>query len=113
MDSSLAALLVVAISIAAANLPFLTERLFGLIPLKPKAAGDGTGLPAARTKSLPLRLLELLVLYFVVGFLARMLESRIGGVFAQNWEFYAITACLFLVLAFPGFVFRYLRKRRA
>jgi hypothetical protein len=42
-----------------------------------------------------------------------MLESRIGGVFAQNWEFYAITGCLFLVLAFPGFVLRYLRKRRA
>lgn len=111
MDSSLAAWLVVAISVAAANLPFLTERVFGFIPLKPKAAGDGKP-PALRTKSFPLRLLELIVLYFVVGFLARMLESRIGGVFAQNWEFYAITGCLFLVLAFPGFVLRYLRKQR-
>lgn len=111
MDSSLAAWLVVAISIAAANLPFLTERVFGLVPLKPTPAGDGQR-SSQRTKSLPLRLLELIVLYFVVGFLARMLESRIGGVFAQNWEFYAITGCLFLVLAFPGFVFRYLRKRR-
>lgn len=109
MDSSLAAWLVVAISLAAANLPFLTERVFGFIPLKPRASGDGS----LRTKSFPLRLLELIVLYFVVGFLARMLESRIGGVFAQNWEFYAITGCLFLVLAFPGFVLRYLRKRRA
>ena len=108
MDSSLAAWLVVAISLAAANLPFLTERVFGLVSLKTSSAGDGP-----RTKSFPLRLLELIVLYFVVGFLARMLESRIGGVFAQNWEFYAITGCLFLVLAFPGFVFRYLRKRRA
>ena len=115
MDSSLAVWLVVAISIAAANLPFLTERVFGLIPLKPlrpSTAADGK-LPAPRTKSLPLRLLELIVLYFIVGFLARALESRIGGVFAQNWEFYAITGCLFLVLAFPGFVLRYLRKRRA
>jgi hypothetical protein len=111
VDSSLAAWLVVAISIAAANLPFLTERVFGLVPLKTSSAGDGISSP--RTKPLPLRLLELIVLYFVVGFLARMLESRIGGVFAQNWEFYAITGCLFLVLAFPGFVFRYLRKRRA
>jgi Protein of unknown function (DUF2818) len=108
VDSSLAAWLVVAISLAAANLPFLTERVFGLVPLKTSSAGDGP-----RTKSFPLRLLELIVLYFVVGFLARMLESRIGGVFAQNWEFYAINGCLFLVLAFPGFVFRYLRKRRA
>lgn len=117
MDSSLAAWLVVAIALAAANLPFLTERLFGFIPLKAKtasngSAGDGATPPAARTKSLPLRLLELIVLYFVVGFLARALESRIGGVFAQNWEFYAVTGCLFLVLAFPGFVLRYLRKRR-
>lgn len=112
MDSSLAAWLVVAIALAAANLPFLTERLFGFIPLKAKTAGDGAIPPSARTKSLPLRLLELIVLYFVVGFLARALESRIGGVFAQNWEFYAVTGCLFLVLAFPGFVLRYLRKGR-
>lgn len=112
MDSSLAAWLVVAISLAAANLPFLTERVFGLVPLKTSTAGDGTAGDGPRMKSFPLRLLELIVLYFVVGFLARMLESRIGGVFAQNWEFYAITGCLFLVLAFPGFVFRYLRKQR-
>lgn len=109
MDSSLASWLVVAIALAAANLPFLTERVFGFIPLKSKTAGDGT---PQRTKSFPLRLLELIVLYFVVGFLARALESRIGGVFAQNWEFYAVTGCLFLVLAFPGFVLRYLRKKR-
>lgn len=110
MDSSLAVWLVVALSLAAANLPFLSERVFGFIPLKPAAPADG--IPAApRTKPLPLRLLELLVLYFVVGSLARLLESRIGGVFAQNWEFYAITGCLFLVLAFPGFVLRYLRKQ--
>ncbi len=109
MDSFLASWLVVAIALAAANLPFLTERVFGLVSLKTSSAGDGT----LRTKSFPLRLSELIVLYFVVGFLARALESRIGGVFAQNWEFYAVTGCLFLVLAFPGFVFRYLRKRRA
>ena len=113
MDSSLAAWLVVAISLAAANLPFISERVFGLVLLKTSTAGDGSALTGRpRTKSLPLRLLELIVLYFVVGFLARMLESRIGGVFAQNWEFYAITGCLFLVLAFPGFVLRYLRKQR-
>ena len=29
----------------------------------------------------------------------------------QGWEFYAITATLFLTLAFPGFVYRYLYKR--
>ena len=52
MDVSLAVWLVVALSVAAANLPFLTERLFGLIPLGPAAGGE------ARTKRFPLRLLE-------------------------------------------------------
>ena len=95
-------------SFAAANLPFLTERVFGLVPLKAGSAADGS----VRPKSLPLRLLELIVLYFVVGSLSRLLESSIGGVFKQGWEFYAITGCLFLVLAFPGFIWQYLRKRR-
>lgn len=107
MDVSLAVWLVVALSVAAANLPFLTERVFGLIPLGPTAGGE------ARVKRFHVRLLELIVLYFLVGAVARLLESRIGGAFAQNWEFYAVTACLFLVLAFPGFVIRYLRKRRS
>ena len=100
MDVSLAGWLVVAVALAAANLPFANEKLFGLIPLQ------------ARTKPFAVRLLELLVLYCIVGALAWLLESTIGNVFVQKWEFYAITGCLFLVLAFPGFVLRYLRKRR-
>ena len=106
MDLSLAAWLVVALAVAAANLPFLTERVFGLIPLGPTPGGE------AKLKRFPLRLLELIVLYFLVGALARLLESRIGTAFPQKWEFYAVTGSLFLVLAFPGFVWRYLRKHR-
>ena len=64
----------------------------------------------AHTKHFVVRLLELFVLYFVVGGLAYLLESRIGNVFPQTWEFYAITGCVFVVFAFPGFVLRYLRK---
>jgi NADH:ubiquinone oxidoreductase subunit 2 (subunit N) len=30
----------------------------------------------------------------------------------QGWEFYATTASLFLTFAFPGFVYRYLARRR-
>lgn len=104
MDVSGAAWLVIVVAIAAANLPFLNEYVFGFIPLKPDA--DGT----ARAKPFWTRLLELVVLYFLVGALARLLEGRIGNVFEQRWEFYAITVPLFLVLAFPGFVLRYLRK---
>ncbi|MFL6672952.1 MAG: DUF2818 family protein [Massilia sp.] len=106
MDVSLASWLVVAVALAAANLPFLNESVFGFIPMKPARAGG------ARTKRFVVRLLELIVLYFIVGGLAYALESRIGNVFAQTWEFYAITGPMFVVLAFPGFVLRYLRKRR-
>ena len=105
MDVSLASWLVIAVALALANLPFLNERVFGFIPLKSAQPG------VARTKHPAVRLIELIVLYFVVGALAFALESKIGNVFAQTWEFYAITACLFVVLAFPGFVLRYLRRR--
>ena len=86
------------LAVLAANIPFFNERIFALVPY-------GTSI-----KPLWARLLELLVLYFVVLGAAYLLEARMGNVFPQRWEFYAITICLFLVLAFPGFVFRYLRK---
>lgn len=101
MDVSLSSWFVILLAAVAANVPFLNERLFGVITLKRPA------------KSLWLRLLELIVLYFIVGGIAYLIETRMGNAFAQRWEFYAITGCLFLVLAFPGFVFRYLRKHHA
>ena len=67
-------------------------------------------LNAVQVKSLWLRLLELIILYFCVGGIAFVLESSAGNRFPQGWEFYAINACLFLVLAFPGFVYRYLKR---
>ena len=39
------------------------------------------------------------------------LESSIGQRSPQGWEFYAAGACLFITLASPGFVWRYLRRR--
>jgi hypothetical protein len=105
VDVSLASWLVIAVALAFANLPFLNESVLGFIPVKP-------ALNKAHAKYFVVRLVELVILYFVVGLLAHGLESRIGTAFPQTWEFYAITACLFLVLAFPGFVLRYLRKRR-
>lgn len=110
MDAAAASWLVIAMSILAANLPFFNEKLFAAVPLK-RAAGTGEAGQGWR-KPLALRLLEMIVLYLIVGALAFMLEARIGNGFPQTWEFYAITGCLFLVLAFPGFVARYLRKRR-
>jgi hypothetical protein len=83
----------------AANLPFFNERLLAIIPMR------------AANKPFWLRLIELIVFYLLLGIAARLLESRIGNVFVQRWEFYAVTGCLFIVLAYPGFIFRYLRRR--
>lgn len=62
-------------------------------------------------KSAFAQLVEIFVLYLLVGVLAFALELNLGNRFEQTWEFYAITGSLFLVLAYPGFVFRYLMKR--
>jgi hypothetical protein len=91
--------LVLALAFCAANLPFLTERLVGLLPL-------------AQGKSLALRLGELVLMYFLVGAVGLGLEQRAGQIAPQGWEFYAITGALFLTFAFPGFVWRYLYKRK-
>ena len=100
MDGSLSSWLVITLALVFANLPYVSESLFGIIPLK--------GRKHAWT-----RVLELLVLYFVTGAVAYALEARIGNVFTQVREFYMITVPLFVVLGFPGFVYRYLRKKHA
>lgn len=63
-------------------------------------------------KSFFVRLLELLVFYALVGALGFAFEINIGNSFTQTWEFYAITLSLFLVVGYPGFVYRYLLRRR-
>ncbi|MEO0314745.1 MAG: hypothetical protein RI928_1201 [Pseudomonadota bacterium] len=87
--------------VVSANFPFMTESVFGVWRLKQEE------------KPFFVRLLELILLYFVVLGIARLLESNAGNAFSQGWQFYAVTVCLFLVLAFPGFIFRYLRRRTA
>lgn len=91
---------VVLLALIGANLPFVNQRIFGLIPLRRAA------------KPAWLRISELIVLYFVVGVFGHVLESRAGNVFVQGWQFYAISFSLFLVFAFPGFTVRYLVKYR-
>lgn len=101
MDVSLSSWFVILLAVIAANLPFFNERVFALIPLDMTA------------KPFWLRLVELAALYALVGGVAYLLETHMGNAFSQGWEFYAVTGCLFIVLAYPGFVFRYLRKRHA
>jgi hypothetical protein len=63
--------------------------------------------PKSGHKSAWQRLLEWLLLYFIVGGIVIGLEQKITGTrHAQDWEFYAVTACLFLVFALPGFIYR-------
>jgi hypothetical protein len=90
--------MVLVLAFLAASLPFVTDRLFGVVPLA--------------SKPLAARLGELVLLYFVVGAVGLLLEKRVGQIAPQGWEFYAVTGALFLVLAFPGFTWRYLVKHR-
>ena len=56
-------------------------------------------------------LLEWLILYFLAGFLALGVEKKMQGeTHAQDWEFYAVTFFLFVVFAFPGFIFKATRR---
>ena len=62
----------------------------------------------ASGKSPSIRILEWLILYVIVGALALGLKQKsFGERHAQGWEFYAVTLCLFLVFALPGFIYRY------
>lgn len=97
MSQTAAVWLTLLAAVVSANLPFVNERLLLVGPRRaPKALGW--------------RLLELLLLCGVVLLLGMGLERHIGQNHPQGWEFYAVMVCLFLTLAFPGFVWRYLRR---
>jgi Na+(H+)/acetate symporter ActP len=97
MTQSAAVWVVLGLAFIAANLPFLFERV--LLVMRPREGRKAFGW----------RVVELVALYFIVGAAAALFEhGAYGVIYPQGWEFYAITACLFLVFAFPGFVYRYL-----
>ena len=100
MSQTASVWVVLLVALVAANLPFFNDRLFGVVPLPTNA------------KSLAVRLAELVVLYFLAGGVGLLFERRAGQIAAQGWEFYAVTGSLFIVLAFPGFTWRYLMKHR-
>jgi hypothetical protein len=99
MNASVIILLLVAF--CAANLPFFTHRIFFVIA------------PKSGTKNFAWQLAEIVALYFLVGGLARWFETRTMAAYQQHWEFYAVTFCLFLVFAYPGFVYKYLWRKRS
>lgn len=91
--------LVLITAFVAANLPFLNDRWLAVWPRH-------------APKTLWMRVAELVLLYFLVGALGLALEQYAGQIAPQGWEFYATTGALFITLAFPGFVYRYLYHRR-
>jgi len=92
--------ILILLALLAANLPWFSERLFYLVPLRQPR------------KHLGWCLLELVVLYALLAVLAYFVErSSMGQVAVQHWQFHVITICLFLVFAFPGFVYRQLWRK--
>ena len=99
MSSSPAVWLLLLIALISANLPFVNERLF--------VVGPGRA-----PKSIGWRLLELVVLWGITLAIGFALEAHVGQRQPQGWEFYAALGFTFLTFAFPGFVWRYLRRGR-
>ena len=98
MSTSSQIVILVLLALLAANLPFVNQRILVVGPHR-------------EAKPLVWRLAELVLLYFVVGGVGLALENHGGQIAPQGWEFYAVTGTMFVTLAFPGFVYRYLMHR--
>ncbi len=97
MDISIVLLLVFAVIMA--NLPFVSRKLFFFVPVKWQRN---------QFKHLGWCLLEWSFSFVVTAGIAYILESKQGQIFVQHWQFYATNLCLFLVFAYPGFIYRFL-----
>ena len=95
-------------ALTAANIPFISDR-------------DLLFIQSRSPKSFWLRLLEWFIMYILILALATGLEIKLYGEayskvwevwnFTNNWEFYTITLCLFLVFALPGYIYHYDLKK--
>ncbi|WP_288106863.1 DUF2818 family protein [Limnobacter sp.] len=94
MSENLAYLLLFLLGVFLANLPFVSNRLLGVVKVSRKG---GWALVC-----------EVLLGYGLTGLLGMYLEATVSQHSPQGWEFYAVSFCLFLVLGFPGFVYRFL-----
>ena len=100
MNAGTAVWVVLLLALLAANLPFLSQRLLIVGPYR-------------ADKAFGWRLLELLLLGALTLGVGTALESSLGQRAPQGWEFYAAFGFLFVTLAFPGFVWRHLLRRRS
>ena len=99
MNTSTQITALILLALVAANVPFINQRVLLLGPQR-------------LSKPLVWRLAELVLLYFMVGGVGLALENNAGQIAPQGWEFYAVTGTMFVTLAFPGFVYRYLMHRK-
>lgn len=102
MNESASVWLLIVLAAVAANLPFINERLFAVFRMQSFEASS---------KPFWVRLIEFFCWFGVIGLIGMLFESMMGNRFTQRWEFYVTGLSLFVVLAFPGFVLRYLLKR--
>ncbi len=108
MSLSIALIILFIVTLIAANLPFVTDRFLFVIKTK-------------HEKKFILRFIEWFLMYIAVMTIAIGLETKLYGVayekvwqfwdFSKHWEFYAITLCLFVVFALPGFLYLYDLKK--
>ncbi len=99
MDMNQAVWLLLVTAIVLANIPFiLSNRLFIFLKVP--------------EKSIWINLAEWFLYFIVTGFFAYMLENKsMGHVAPQEWEFYTVTLFMFMIFAFPGFIYRYNLKQ--
>ena len=82
-----------------ASLPMMGERGFFSIPV------------LKFNKTPWLRIVEFVLAYAICVAIGKFFEAQAGQVAKQGWEFYAVTLLLFVIAAFPAFVWRYLWRR--
>lgn len=99
MDMNQAVWLLLVTAIVLSNIPFiLSNRLFIFLKVPDKSVIITAG--------------EWFLYFIITGFFAYMLENKsMGHVAPQDWEFYTVTFFMFMIFAFPGFVYRYNLKQ--
>jgi hypothetical protein len=103
MSSPISVWLWVLAALVAANLAFVSPKFVWV--WRSAAWADGK-------KPWGWHVLEMLLYYALVLALGFALEHNQGQLAPQRWEFFAVTLCLFVTLAFPGFVWRFLLRQR-
>jgi hypothetical protein len=95
MDLNQSVWLLLVTAIVLANIPFfMANRLFLVIKVA--------------HKSVLVNFIEWFFYFAMTGLLAYLLEKKsMGHVASQGWEFYTITLFMFIIFAFPGFIYRY------